>query len=500
MAKLYKKINLFVFAVVVICFGATNDTTIDSATLKRIYMGNYSYNTCIASQPILSMRWASDLNRPVFKNRTGTLYKALMDASTTSNTPQYRVFFADANGLASSSSSFIYTNGNLHSDYFSGDSIVVTGKLKGATGDYSGNIQATGSVTASDLRASDSVTGTHGYFVWGISTPGDVNATGDIYGRVGTFIASVSGTDLKASDSIVGVTGTFSSALSSTTLNTGYGNNELYPMDQDLRKIASPIFNSGTFTAIGVGTSKPVGRIEATVPEYTTMMALGDTLGIGLAVTARDTSGYGLYFGLNSTGDAWIQNGRTSGNTAYNMSLQAAGGNVTIGNTSSTHKLNVGGDGGFTQGVNATDFRASDSIKGVNASFSGRTTTTTLQASDTVKSSYGKFTNDLIVDGVRFNCISEVPYIFRDSLHNNIVIGARYTDPYTYDAGVVFSAVTYDSTLVTKADTVKIKKLVAASINTDTLKINNKKMDYDSGSFTVTTDAFVVDVNCTFKY
>lgn len=158
MKKTFILISLFTSIV----FSATSDTTIDSAVLKRIYLGNYSYNTVLASAPILSLRWASDVNRPVFKNRYNVPYKMLADASTTINTPSTRVFFADTAGRASSSANFTY-NGTLLN--------------------ITGNFTASGTVAGGDLNITDSI--------------------------------------------------------KCATLNTGNGNNELYPMNQAVRSTDS---------------------------------------------------------------------------------------------------------------------------------------------------------------------------------------------------------------------------------------------------------------------
>lgn len=64
------------------------------------------------------------------------------------------------------------------------------------------------------------------------------------YTRNAAFYGRVTGTDFEASDSVKGVTGAFSGALSSTTLNTGLGNNELHPMDQAVLTTSDVTFDS----------------------------------------------------------------------------------------------------------------------------------------------------------------------------------------------------------------------------------------------------------------
>ena len=101
-------------------YGAENVTTIANATPIRFYLRNYTYDTMAAKLPTLSFGLSTDVNRLVYKNASGTMYKIMTDASTSSNHAPGRVLFTDANGAANSADSFTYASGKL----FVKDSVV----------------------------------------------------------------------------------------------------------------------------------------------------------------------------------------------------------------------------------------------------------------------------------------------------------------------------------------------------------------------------------------
>lgn len=92
---------------------------------------------------------------------------------------------------------------------------------------------------------------------------------------------------------------------------------------------------------VGIGTISPVGKFSVTSGVSAASMTLGSTTGISQSLNL-DGTGWGMYFGLDTaTGNGWIQQGRTSASTAYNLLLQASGGNVGIGTVSPSYKLQV---------------------------------------------------------------------------------------------------------------------------------------------------------------
>jgi hypothetical protein len=98
---------------------------------------------------------------------------------------------------------------------------------------------------------------------------------------------------------------------------------------------------SGNF---GLGTTAPKTRLQATAGGFLNAPVLGSATGAPLYVTNSDTA-YGLLAGVNNaSGHVWLQAQRTDGSaTAYNLTLNEAGGNVGIGTASPVARLTVVG-------------------------------------------------------------------------------------------------------------------------------------------------------------
>ena len=95
---------------------------------------------------------------------------------------------------------------------------------------------------------------------------------------------------------------------------------------------------------VGIGTTSPLQKLHITQAADTAYPTLGT--GKGALFIAGDTNLYGLYVGINTNdGNTYFQAMRNNSATAYNITMQAAGGNVLIGTTTDAgYTLNVAGN------------------------------------------------------------------------------------------------------------------------------------------------------------
>lgn len=112
-------------------------------------------------------------------------------------------------------------------------------------------------------------------------------------------------------------------------------------------------FNSGGNLLVGTTTDK--NRLTVTAGANTNSPTLGSAGGIAY-FTNTDVA-YGLNIGTSAAdGHVWFQAQRTDGSaTAYNLTLNEAGGNVGIGQSSPTTKLWVGSSGSGGSGTATPD-------------------------------------------------------------------------------------------------------------------------------------------------
>jgi hypothetical protein len=141
-------------------------------------------------------------------------------------------------------------------------------------------------------------------------------------------------------------------------LGNDTGDNAIIAVNNGELRIGKDV--SGTFSEyvriddsgnVGIGTTSPTTRLNPIVAANTDQMVLGTASG-GFKVGNTTGNEYGINMGVSNSGASWIQVGRTDGTaTAYDLSLQASGGNVGIGTTTPDYKLDVAGDVGINNYV-----------------------------------------------------------------------------------------------------------------------------------------------------
>lgn len=151
---------------------------------------------------------------------------------------------------------------------------------------------------------------------------------------------------------------------------------------------------------IGFATTKEA-RLTVVASANVVTPTLGSASGASVQISNADST-YGTIFGTAGTGVGWIQQMRTDGTaTAYNILLQPSGGNVGIGGTAATEKLEVTGNikssgtitsagTGFSgPGVNITTLNASNLSTGT-IPITRSLTASTQNSSNTFNNYYSK--------------------------------------------------------------------------------------------------------------
>jgi hypothetical protein len=113
---------------------------------------------------------------------------------------------------------------------------------------------------------------------------------------------------------------------------------QMYSCDAVKIQSSTGTLQAANLYATSLVTSRTIGDYRQSTP--------GTLTGVGLYVTnASAGNAYGLLVGSSYTyGDVWLQAGRADGNaSAYNISLNASGGTVTVGATQGFDKLTLGG-------------------------------------------------------------------------------------------------------------------------------------------------------------
>jgi hypothetical protein len=92
----------------------------------------------------------------------------------------------------------------------------------------------------------------------------------------------------------------------------------------------------------GIGTTTPASRLHVSGSQTTIALNTTTPTGVGLIVSNTDAL-YGTMVGTYSTGAGALQQRRTNSATYYDFYIQPHGGNVGIGNTAPSYKLDVSG-------------------------------------------------------------------------------------------------------------------------------------------------------------
>ena len=163
--------------------------------------------------------------------------------------------------------------------------------------------------------------------------------------------------------------------------DTNSGLHYIIGQDGDGFKFTTNNSTSGKYTFdsnVGIGTTGPEGKLNIETNAESNVPALGaNTTFLKISNTG---GAYGAMIGQLGTGNSYIQSQRFDGTaTAYNLLLQPNGGNVGIGSTSPTEKLQVY-ESGLTAYKSYTTTNAGAILTGYQSTFSPFTKTTDLVA------------------------------------------------------------------------------------------------------------------------
>ena len=241
-------------------------------------------------------------------------------------------------------------------------SLNTTSASYAATSSYANDFIVAGTITAQKLvvqTVTSSVVYSSGSNIFGNSLSntqtftGSVNITGSthtIYGNVG-----IGTTNPLAKFEVASASSTGSVGFNIGTSSSPERGNLFYYTDGTGWKFNIGKYSGSVFTPqmsfndngnIGIGTTAPGANLVVQNTSGTSIPSLGTSGGH----FQLQNGSYGLLAGVATSGNAWMQVGRTDSTaTAYNLLLQPNGGNILVGTaTDAGYKLDVNGTGRFS--------------------------------------------------------------------------------------------------------------------------------------------------------
>ena len=223
------------------------------------------------------------------------------------------------------------------------------------TGALNLNCQDAGTMTfATNATERMRIDSSGNLLVGGTTALGKIHLQGDVNGNIDTWIRN----DNSGSSARAGIVLNAFGNSWRMGVGSSANNGNALTWNVDIGGANTERMRIDTSGNLGVGTSAPKTRLQATAGGSLNAPSLGSATNAPLYVTNTD-SAYGLIAGVNSSdGHVFLQAQRTDGTaTAYNLTLNEAGGNVLVG-TTTINNLSTGAASNPGFGVAAGQVRS----------------------------------------------------------------------------------------------------------------------------------------------